>query len=424
MKPRSVAGGWAISAGCIFGYVAAQGAPVITAWDIQTQPGVSRVLQDAGKRFESSHAGYTVQRSPIANEAYKVKLKIAVGANQPPCVFANWGGGLLREYVKAGQVLDLSPYLARDEAFRARFLPRAFDATTFDGKVYGLPGEETSAAVVFYNAELFRRHGLKPPRTWPELMALVGTLKGLGIAPFALANKSKWPGSMYFMYLVDRIGGPDTFRKAAARTGGEGFAAPAFVEAGRYLQELVKAGAFAPGFNGLDHDTGASRRLLYAGKAAMTLMGSWELGNMQNENPAFRKKVDFFPFPTVPNGKGASDAVIGSIGTNFYSISSACKSPEAAYALIKTMVDDEAVRARLANSRMVPVKGLKVADPLLQRLMSTVVSAPSVQLWYDQELPPQLAELHKDTVQALFGLSMTPEQAALKMEALAARMPR
>ncbi|WP_395350920.1 extracellular solute-binding protein [Variovorax sp. UC122_21] len=242
-------------------------------------------------------------------------------------------------------MLDLSPYLARDEAFRARFLPRAFDATTFDGKVYGLPGEETSAAVVFYNAELFRRHGLKPPRTWPELMALVGTLKRLGIAPFALANKSKWPGSMYFMYLVDRIGGPDTFRKAAARTGGEGFAAPAFVEAGRYLQELVKAGAFAPGFNGLDHDTGASRRLLYAGKAAMTLMGSWELGNMQNENPAFRKKVDFFPFPTVPNGKGASDAVIGSIGTNFYSISSACKSPEAAYALIKTMVDDEAVRA-------------------------------------------------------------------------------
>lgn len=88
------------------------------------------------------------------------------------------------------------------------------------------------------------------------------------------------------------------------------------------------------------------------------------------------------------------------------------------------MVDDEAVRARLANSRMVPVKGLQLADPLLQRLMSTVVSAPSVQLWYDQELPPQLAELHKDTVQALFGLSITPEQAARKMEALAARMPR
>ena len=38
---------------------------------------------------------------------------------------------------------------------------------------------------------------------------------------------------------------------------------------------------------------------------------------------------------------------------------------------------------------------------------------------YDQTLPPELAELHKDTTQALFGLSMTPEEAAKKMEAKA-----
>jgi len=68
---------------------------------------------------------------------------------------------------------------------------------------------------------------------------------------------------------------------------------------------------------------------------------------------------------------------------------------------------------------MVPLKGLQVADPGLQRIMSLINEAPSVQLWYDQELPPQLGELHKDTVQALFGLSMTPEEAAQKMEDLA-----
>ena len=35
---------------------------------------------------------------------------------------------------------------------------------------------------------------------------------------------------------------------------------------------------------------------------------------------------------------------------------------------------------------------------------------------YDQTLPPELAELHKDTTQAIFGLDMTPEEAAKKME--------
>jgi len=42
-----------------------------------------------------------------------------------------------------------------------------------------------------------------------------------------------------------------------------------------------------------------------------------------------------------------------------------------------------------------------------------------VQLWYDQELSPSLAQTHLNTTQALFGLSITPEAAAQQMEAAA-----
>ena len=35
---------------------------------------------------------------------------------------------------------------------------------------------------------------------------------------------------------------------------------------------------------------------------------------------------------------------------------------------------------------------------------------------YDQTLVPELGELQKDTTQALFGLDMTPEEAAKQME--------
>ena len=88
------------------------------------------------------------------------------------------------------------------------------------------------------------------------------------------------------------------------------------------------------------------------------------------------------------------------------------------------MVDDTSVQARLADNRLVPVKGLQIADPVMKRVMAIVSNASTVQNWYDQELPPQLAELHKDTVQALFGLSITPEEAAQKMETLAAQLLR
>lgn len=422
--PMLVAAGLASAAITLSTGAAAQEPNIVTEWDILTQPGTSRIIQDAATRFEKANPAYKVQRTSMPNDAYKTKLKIAFGANEPPCVFISWGGGLLREYVTANQVLDLTPYVTKDTAFRDRFLPAAFGPTTIQGKVYGLPGETSTAAAIFYNTEIFQKLNLTPPKTWPELLKAVEVLKANGIAPFALANKTKWPGSMYYMYLVDRLGGAEVFRKAVSRAPGGSFADPVFIEAGKRLQDLVKAGAFAQGFNGLEYDTGASRRLLYSGKAAMELIGSWTLSNVRNENPGFLKQLDFFPFPAIPGGKGQNGAILGSVGQNFYSISKACKTPDAAYALIKTIVDDEAVRARLADNRVVPIKGLQLTDPTLQRVMNLIADAPSVQLWYDQELPPQLGELHKDTVQALFGLSMTPEEAAQKMEAVAAQILR
>jgi raffinose/stachyose/melibiose transport system substrate-binding protein len=396
----------------------AQDVKTLTEWDIRTQASSNKVMVDAVARFEKKNPGYKVERSVVLNDPYKVKLKIAFGANEPPCVFASWGGGPLREYVKAGQVLDMTPYLAKDTAFRDRFIPSSFDTTKFDGKVYGIPGEDTTLAVVHYNKELFAKLGLQTPKTWPEMVKVMDTLKANGVAPFALANKGRWPGSMVYMYLVDRIGGGEAFRKAANRSPGGSFADPAFVEAGRMLQEMVKSGAFAQGFNGLDYDVGASRRLLYSGKAAMTVMGTWEIGAATNENPEFVKKMDFFSFPTIPGGKG-STGVIGTVGDNFYSVSKACKYPDAAVELVKSLVDDDAVQARLAEGRIVPVKGLTVTDPGKVRVLKMLADASNVQLWYDQELPPALGELHKDLVQSLLGLSITPEEAANKMEAAA-----
>ena len=399
--------------------VQAQESKTITQWDLQTTTGAVKILGDAVARFEKANPGYKVEQSHIQNDAYKTKLKIAFGANQPPCVFSSWGGGPLNEYVKAGQVVDLTDYLAKAPEYHDRFAPAGFKSVTYNGKTYGVPAENTAMAVMFYNKELFAKFKLTPPKSWDELMNVVQVLKKNNIAPFALANKNKWPGSMYFVYLVDRIGGSDVFEKAAARAPGASFTDPVFVEAGKRLQELVKAGAFATGYNGLDYDVGGSRRLLYSGRAAMELMGTWEAATIRNENPGFYEKLDFFQFPTVPGGKGDAKAVVGTVGDNFFSVSSACKEPEAAFKLVQFLTDDISAQARLDDKRIMPVKGLKTDDPFLKRVIDMVGEATNVQLWYDQELPPKLAEVHKDTVQALFGLSITPEEAAQQMEAAA-----
>ena len=420
-KARSMVGSTALfcSVSVVSTAAFAQTTKTITEWDQQTNATSTKVLRDAADRFEHQNPGFKVEDSHVLNEAYKTKLKVAFGAGEPPCVFESWGGGPLHEYVKAGQVVDLTPYLQKDPAYRDRFLTTSWDAVTYDKKQYGVAAENASAAVIFYNKELFKKYDLTPPATWDQLMHVVKVLNSHGVAPFALSNKNKWTGSMYYMYLVDRIGGPEVFRKAVDRAPGGSFDDPAFVEAGKYIQDLVKAGAFAQGFNGLDYDVGASRRLMYSDKAAMELMGGWEASTIANEDPAFASKLDFFPFPSVPGGKGNPHDVIGTVGDGFMSISTECKDPAAAFKLIQSMTDDTSMQGRVLDKKIPPVKNITITDPFLKRLQVLITQAPNVQLWYDQELPPKLGELHKDTSQELFGLSLTPEAAAQQMEVAA-----
>jgi raffinose/stachyose/melibiose transport system substrate-binding protein len=389
----------------------------ITFWHIQSTAGGPELIQAAVDRYMADNPGVAVEVVPMQNDPYKTRIRTSMGAGDAPCVFPSWGGGPLYEYVQAGQVIDLTPYMEAD-GYMERFVPAALSNVTFDGMIYGVPVENTAVAVVFYNRQIFEQYGLTPPATLDDLMTVAQTLIDNGVTPFALANRTKWTSSMYYMYLVDRLGGPDVFASAANRTGGT-FEDPVFVQAGQIVQDMVNMGMFNEGFNGLDYDTGQSRMLMYAGEAAMELMGTWNISTILNENPDFyTNNLGFFPFPAIEDGAGSPTNVVGTVGDNYYHISSNCANPDEAFEMITYLIDDTSVEARVAAGRIPPVRGVAdmLEDPVLREVIGVVENAESVQLWYDQYLPPELGEAHKDAMQALFGLEITPEEAALRQE--------
>src|SRR5690606_9185495 len=161
-----------------------------------------------------------------------------------------------------------------------------------DNTTYALP-LELNITPVYYNKQIFADHKLEVPQTYEEFEHIVQTLAGKGIAPAALGNKDRWTGSMWYMYLADRIGGPDALKKAMDRSGS--FEDPSLVEAAAEVQKLVDMNAFNKGFNGLSNDEGKSE--FTNGKAAMYMMGTWELPNFttNEEIPQeFRDSVGFF----------------------------------------------------------------------------------------------------------------------------------
>lgn len=57
-----------------------------------------------------------------------------------------------------------------------------------------------------------------------------------------------------------------------------------------------------------------------------------------------------------------------------------------------------------------------MTDGVTKQILDAATEASSVQLWYDQYLPPAVAQVHLDTCQELFGMTMKPEEAGKKFE--------
>jgi raffinose/stachyose/melibiose transport system substrate-binding protein len=98
-----------------------------------------------------------------------------------------------------------------------------------------------------------------------------------------MANKPRWPGTHWWSELVAQSCGPDFVQQVT--DGAASFDDPCVVKAHGHIQELVDAGAFNEGFNGLDYDPGESRQLFWSGKAAMNHMGNWTVGSAARRRP-------------------------------------------------------------------------------------------------------------------------------------------
>src|SRR6202012_2159943 len=80
---------------------------------------------------------------------------------------------------------------------------------------------------------------------------------------------------------------------------------PAVTEALTDIQQLVSAGAFQTGYSSAQFN-GTTDALVYGGKAAMQLMGDWDIGSLVTEDDSFvtSGQLGMAPFPTVAGGTG------------------------------------------------------------------------------------------------------------------------
>src|SRR5689334_8458833 len=121
-----------------------------TYWYLNGQPqeGVRAGAVDA---FNKAHPKTQIKDTTFQNDAYKTKIKTAIGAGQAPTIIWGWGGGTLRTYVEAGQVEDLTSWFDQHSEVKQRLFPSSFGAATVNGKIYAMPCETVQPIILFYN---------------------------------------------------------------------------------------------------------------------------------------------------------------------------------------------------------------------------------------------------------------------------------
>jgi maltose-binding protein MalE len=168
------------------------------------------------------------------------------------------------------------------------YIPFAIQALSHDGRLYGVPYLLENLAFV-RNAELVP----DVPKTWAEVMEISGSIRERGAADYGFVMQDyDW----YDFYPIQTAFGGYVFGRRPDGTFDVhdiGLNNDGSIAALQWLQQMVQGGLMP---NELDYETAFN--MFGAGKAAMIIVGPWEIGRLDQSGVPYG--VSGFPVAALP----------------------------------------------------------------------------------------------------------------------------
>jgi multiple sugar transport system substrate-binding protein len=330
--------------------------------------------------FMKAHPDVTVKINTFDHEGFKTSIRNFLTAEAPDVV--TWyAGNRMAPFVKAGLFEDVSDLWAKEGL--ATPLKSALGAMTLDGKQWGVPYTYYPWGL-YYRKDLFARHGIAVPRTWPELLAASAKLKAAGITPFAIGSKALWPTAGWFDYLNLRVNGHAFHMQL---TNGQVPYTDARVQAvfDRW-DELVKPGYFLANHAAMDWQDAVPA--FVKGQAAMYLMGNFAI-DLMKKGGLTEAQLGFMPFPKINNVPQAEDAP-----TDTAHIPARARNKADARRFLAYLARADVQAQMNATLRQLPVnKDAPVpADPYLRDGFALLNKAEGLGQFYDRDAPAEMAK--------------------------------
>jgi multiple sugar transport system substrate-binding protein len=367
----------------------------LSGW--QSNPTETQLLKKVIDQFEAKYPHIKVKHEVINSQYMDVIKTRLIGEVAPDVFYLDaFEAPLLMKY----QVLEpLNPYI-KPEFQLADFEPNLLNAFKQNGKIYGIP-KDFSTLALLYNQTAFSKANIpQPPKTWAELKDYSKKLTlddnqdsrneqyGFGIAPELPRQQ----------FVIQAFGGELVDRHHYAA-----FATPAGLRGLQLVIDQYRNDRSAA----QPSDVGASSidDMFGQGRAAMILSGAWAIPYLKETFP--KLKFSIAEVPTINRKKGTM------VYTVAYVMNRQSKHKEAAWKLIAHLTSQEGMKTSGNQGFALPSRRSVLADlgydrhPLYAPL---VAGAKYATIWQAGEtLPTILTNFDNQFISALIGQQSLPD---------------
>lgn len=311
----------------------------LSKWNVGEK--TQEIINDAIEGWIRDNPNVEVERLWSGRQVNTKLMAMLQGGNPPD--FYDEDPKLIEESIgKAGQALDLTPYLKNVDAYDINkkvfdtFSKGFFEPWTYRGEINTLPIQQYLTTFWYDKTSAAKWGFTKTPDTWPQFLDTCAKIKNLGVAPIVMDGGVNFYNMYYFSHLADRIEGMNALYAAIYDKTGRSWDKPGFLQAQRYVKELRDKGYFIKGFEGYQFPAGQIDWVQR--KGAFLLIHTYmpiEVADAKPDDFVFGS----FPFPSVPGGKGSQYDITSIVGG--VAILKATKDPDLAFDLLKRMVSLE-----------------------------------------------------------------------------------
>ncbi len=420
-------------AGCSSKQAGSEATITVWHWMTDREP----AFQELAKRYEVKTGIKADFQLYAPSEAYSQKVHAAAQGQNLPDIF-----GILEKkrdfssFVKAGHVLDLTPYMEESGgAWKNCFFAKALSVNEFAaGNSYGVnPGIyavpiDIMTIQMLYNKDLFKELGLNPnnpPKTFQEFLDVGKKISVTNFGGSASGGKETNIQGMVSgwgeIWMIDCLANNYAFNimgqdKVLATIKGEvPYTDPDWVKVLSLFRDMQDSGVLANGVVTMVNKT--AEQLFANGRAVFAFNGSWCVNVYKGMNPGLNYA------PMLP--PAASDkypmTIWGGAGSSFM-VNARSKNKEEAVKFLKWLTDkdQQVYLAETTNNLPANKESLSKIPGILSQFAVDMEHTTHPSTWGVSEFP-QVIEAFAKGIQSVIIGEKTPEQVASEVQSIKKR---